>query len=125
LTKWLAITTFYDRENCQGGIFCVNDTYESLLSQVKIGDEFVMVIPIRGNRKYIHGLYKATGEESSNSHITRHSKNSYSYIVKIEKVKIVDWIGPRLSAKLIYQADLKKYDSNGNYDSYFNHGKEQ
>lgn len=115
----MAITTRHDRRNYRVGTFRVNDNYKSLILQVKIGDQFVMVMPMRSEAKLIQGLYRVSGEELSNPHITRHSKNSYSHIVKIEKVKVLDWPGLLLYAEVIYEVDLKKYDS---YDSYFNHG---
>ena len=77
----------HDRQHFLEVTFCVNDIYKSLISEVKIGDQCVMVIPGKDENKAIQGLYRVSREVSSNTRITRHSKNSYSHLVKIEKVK--------------------------------------
>jgi hypothetical protein len=45
------------------GIFCVKDNYRSEISQVRVGDQFVIVIPRDGEKKKIAGLYEVIDDE--------------------------------------------------------------
>lgn len=51
------------------GIFCVKDNYRSEISQVRVGDQFVIVIPRDGEKKKIAGLYEVIDDEPSNPYI--------------------------------------------------------
>ncbi|MGC2383850.1 MAG: hypothetical protein WA631_12160 [Nitrososphaeraceae archaeon] len=111
MAKWLAIITRPNTENCLRGTLCVKDDYKSEISQVKVGDQFVMATTTMHSKstrryKWIKGLYSVTGEVSTNPRITTHSKNSYSHIVQIEEVRVLNhpWT---LYAEIIYEVDLE------------------
>jgi hypothetical protein len=102
----------------QKGIFCLKDEYKSEISEVKVGDQFIVVIPRNKNNKIIAGLYTVIEEDFKNTFIQRYAKYTYSHCVRIKPDKELT-IPFRLDARRIFEADLReKY---GDYNLYFNH----
>lgn len=86
--KMVINNTFYDRENCQEGIFC-QWYLQVILSQVRIGDEFVIVISFMYStakrhrlkeckQEYLMDIFK--GELNHADHYRRNAKRRASLI---------------------------------------------